>query len=251
MHILLTNDDGFASPLLAFLCRTVAAHGHRVTVSAPMTQQSAKGHSFTTTAPVLVRPGIMEGADAAWLVDGTPVDCARLGLTELCGDHVDLVISGINNGWNTGLATYCSGTVGAAREAAFMGYPALALSAEPPIAMDTLQVGVEWALQLGEALKEHPLPPHTLMNVNFPNCDVAHLQPPMLCPISTVCYEYGHARYETPRGETYFFSTPEHPAERHTPGSDADLVRQGYITLTLLGPRPVEEAPWKALLEEL
>ena len=105
MNILLVNDDGIDSPYLALLCRAAAARGHRVTVCAPSTQQSAKSHSFTIFTPVTVHPREVEGACAAWAVDGTPVDCVRLGLLSLCGDGVDLVLSGINDGFNTGLAT--------------------------------------------------------------------------------------------------------------------------------------------------
>ena len=68
-------------------------------------------------------------SSAAWQVEGTPADCTRLGLRALAQEPVDLVISGINDGWNLGLLTYVSGTVAAAREAAFLGYPALAVSA--------------------------------------------------------------------------------------------------------------------------
>ena len=120
MNLLLVNDDGIDSPLLHILCRAAAARGHHVTVCAPSVQQSAKGHSFTVFTPVMVHPRELEGAAAAWAVDGTPVDCTRLGLMALCEEPVDLVISGINNGFNAGLATYVSGTVGAAREAAFV-----------------------------------------------------------------------------------------------------------------------------------
>ena len=54
MNILLTNDDGFDSQLLHMLCRAAAARGHRVTVSAPASQQSAKSHSFTLATPLIV-----------------------------------------------------------------------------------------------------------------------------------------------------------------------------------------------------
>lgn len=129
MHILLVNDDGISSEALQLQCRAFAARGHRVTVCAPSSQQSAKSHCFTIATPVTVHEMQFEGADSAWAVDGTPVDCTRLGLMSICeSDPVDLVVSGINYGYNAGLAVYVSGTVGAAREAAFQLCPALALS---------------------------------------------------------------------------------------------------------------------------
>lgn len=53
MNVLLANDDGIDSRLLAALCRAVAARGHHVTVCAPSGQQSAKAHSFTIFEPVM------------------------------------------------------------------------------------------------------------------------------------------------------------------------------------------------------
>lgn len=150
MHLLLTNDDGFHSPLLALLCRAAAARGHRVTVCAPALPQSAKSHALTVHSPLCARSATMEGAAAAWQVEGTPADCTRLGLRALAQEPVDLVISGINDGWNLGLLTYVSGTVAAAREAAFLGYPALAVSAGVDTPEETVRFLAEWAVRLGE-----------------------------------------------------------------------------------------------------
>ena len=89
MHLLLTNDDGFHSPLLALLCRAAAARGHRVTVCAPALPQSAKSHALTVHSPLCARPATMEGAAAAWQVEGTPADCTRLGLRALAQEPVE------------------------------------------------------------------------------------------------------------------------------------------------------------------
>ena len=137
MNILLTNDDGFDSPLLHMLCRAAAARGHNVYVSAPATQQSAKSHSFTLTRPLIAHPREMEGAAKAWAVEGTPVDSARLGFMSLADAPIDLVISGMNDGENVGLATYVSGTVGAAREAAFQRKRAMAVSMQVGTPIET------------------------------------------------------------------------------------------------------------------
>ncbi len=98
MHFLMVNDDGFDSEELRMLCRAAVRRGHRVTVVAPATQQSGKSHCFSIFQPLTVHPAEMEGADAAWKVEGTPVDCARLGMYALADGPVDLVISGITQG---------------------------------------------------------------------------------------------------------------------------------------------------------
>ena len=182
MNILLVNDDGIQSPELHLLARTAKARGHHVLVCAPAQQQSAKSHCFTIATPVMVRPWTVEGADAAWAVEGTPVDCTRLGLMELAEHKIDLVISGVNQGYNIGLATYVSGTVGAAREAAFQGVKAMAVSAEPHTPPETMNIFVEWVMTLAQQVDDSDLPPMSVVNVNVPPVPVHELQPPALCP---------------------------------------------------------------------
>lgn len=236
MHILLTNDDGIQSQYLAILSEAAAARGHRVTVSAPMTQQSAKSHAFTLFTPLMAKRRSVPGAQEAWAVDGTPVDSCRVGMMGLCDEKPDLVISGINYGWNTGLAVYVSGTVGAAREAAFQGIPALAVSAEPGTPEETVRRFADYAVRLGEKLQHYPLPELTLVNVNAPKCEADQVKGAALCPISRNIYQDSYEQRLSPRGDTYFWLTAETPDDCPTPGSDKDLLNQGYLSITLLGP---------------
>ena len=251
MHLLLTNDDGFDSPLLALCCRAVAARGHRVSVCAPARQQSAKSHAFTVSEPLRVIRDTMPGAQDAWRVEGTPVDSLRLGLLSLTEAPVDVVLSGINAGWNLGLATWVSGTVGAAREAAFHGVPALALSAADGEITPAVAFFADWGVRLAERLPGASLPPCTLVNVNLPDCAVQDLQTPQLCPLSLRVYEDGYERRCSPRGDTYFWLEPERPCAAPEPGSDQALIRDGHLTVSLLGPQPVDAAAWQTLLKDL
>ncbi len=249
MHILLVNDDGIDSPALLVLCRAAAARGHRVTVCAPSAQQSAKGHSFTVFAPVTVHPRDMEGAATAWAVDGTPVDCTRLGLLSLCEETVDLVISGVNVGYNAGLAIYVSGTVGAAREASFMRKPAMAVSMQAGTPEETLRFFADWAVALGERLVDYPFPDQAVCNINVPAVPVYELQPPVMCPISREPWIDGYERRESPRGGTYFWLLPESFDAQHTPGSDMDYLCRRHITCTFLTPEGCDQEKYKDLLE--
>ena len=245
MNILLVNDDGIDSPYLALLCRAAAARGHRVTVCAPSTQQSAKAHSFTVFTPVTVHPREMEGACAAWAVDGTPVDCTRLGLLSLCEDGVDLVLSGINDGFNAGLSVYVSGTVGAAREAAFARKPAMAVSMQAGTPPETRAFFADWAVALGERLVDYPVPDQAVCSVNVPAVPVHQLKPPVMCPISREHWEDGYER----RGGAYFWLMPETFSIPPTPGSDMDCLSRGHITCTLLTPEGCRQEDYTGLLE--
>ena len=250
MNLLLVNDDGINSRLLAVLCRAVAARGHHVTVCAPSTQQSAKAHGFTVLQPIMVHPWTMEGAAAAWAVDGTPVDCVRLGLMELADTPIDLVISGINDGYNAGLATYTSGTVGAAREAAFHGKKAMALSMQKSTPDATMLFFADWSARLAEHLAAYDAPPMSVCNVNVPPVPVHALRPPRVCPISQRMWRDEYERRQSPRGDVYFWLSP-HFQEFASPGSDIEWLRQGHITCTFLTPSPCDQSAYADFFDAL
>jgi 5'-nucleotidase len=122
LKILLTNDDGYDAPGIEALRELCEEFGH-CTIVAPARPQSGVGHAVTTDSPIRYTR-----YDAnRYAVEGTPADCTRVGLCELVRE-VDWVISGINHGANLGSDTYISGTVAAAREAAFLGRRAIAIS---------------------------------------------------------------------------------------------------------------------------
>ena len=253
MNILLVNDDGIASGALRVLCRALASRGHRVTVCAPAGQQSAKSHCFTINTPVQVAERHdVEGATAAWAIDGTPADCTRIGLMDLCEGPVDLVISGINYGYNAGLAVYVSGTVGAAREAAFQRKPSLALSMHYDTTEEALRFFAEWSVTVAERLVGYGRRPElSVCNINMPGCAVHEVQTPVMCPLSRNVYNDSYERRVSPRGQIYYWLHPETPDDRPTPGSDVDLLNKNHITCTFLGPEPLEQTQYADFLEEL
>ena len=126
MHILLTNDDGIFAPGIKALADAAIARGHQVSISAPSRQCSANSQHITLFAPITVKEVPWENAKA-YAVDGTPSDCVRI-TPALIDEKIDFCISGINQGENAGACVYYSGTVSAAREAAMLYIPAIAVS---------------------------------------------------------------------------------------------------------------------------
>ena len=250
-HFLLVNDDGIGSKPMQALCRALAARGHRVTVSAPQTQQSGKSHSFTIFDPVRVRKAEVEGAEAAWAVAGTPVDCARLGLMQLAEKPVDLVISGINDGMNVGTATYVSGTVGAAREAAFMQGRAMAVSIMMDAPEETLLFFCEWIATAAERLLTYDAPWGSVVNINAPMCPVRELKPPAACPISLRMYRDTYERRESPRGDIYYWLSEMQPFQDPEPDRDLGLLLDNHITCTFLTPEPTEQSRFQEFLDTM
>ncbi len=121
-RFLLTNDDGWDAPGLAAL-KMLAAEFGEVFVLAPLEPHSYAGHRVTTDAPLR----LTETATREFALSGTPADCVRVALTEVFRE-VDWVLAGINRGGNLGADLYTSGTVAAAREAALLGKPSVAIS---------------------------------------------------------------------------------------------------------------------------
>jgi 5'-nucleotidase len=131
-HILLTNDDGIGSPGLWAAAGELAKIGF-VNVAAPREQSTAMGRSLPSTSDGIIQQLKMQVIGQEWdvyAVGGSPAQAVLHGLLEIVPHKPDLIVSGINYGENVGLGITISGTVGAAMEAAAMGYPALAVSLE-------------------------------------------------------------------------------------------------------------------------
>ncbi|MCX7015301.1 MAG: 5'/3'-nucleotidase SurE, partial [Candidatus Sumerlaeota bacterium] len=167
--VLLTNDDGIDAEGLRAMAAALAPHADLLIV-APNTECSAQGHAISVLKDMDLVPRPRAGERWGWGLCGTPADCVKVALTMLAGGRkVDLVISGINRGQNAGINILYSGTVAAAREAAILGLPAIAVSLyyqeedRTPFAT-AARVGVE----VFQMVRRHGLPPGVMLNVNVP-----------------------------------------------------------------------------------
>lgn len=129
MRILITNDDGVNSPVLPAVARFARQFGE-VTVIAPKVEQSGMSHAIDFIHPIEIKKVMIAPDVEAYSLDSTPADCVRFGVLGL-KQHFDLVLSGINRGYNLGADIVYSGTVAAIFEAARLGVKGIALSAEP------------------------------------------------------------------------------------------------------------------------
>ena len=165
MNILVTNDDGIGAEGIQVLAQAAAAFG-KVTVVAPLSQCSAMSHRITLGRALEVEecPFPVEGV-TAFSVDGTPADCVKAALDVLMKEKPDVVLSGINNGYNIGFDILYSGTVGAAMEALMNGIPAIALSRNDVGTFETTQAYIGTILE--RLLQEAPSR-REIWNVNFP-----------------------------------------------------------------------------------
>lgn len=131
-QILLTNDDGIKSPGLWAAAEALSELGY-VTVVAPREQSSGMGRSLPNTSDGIIQEERLQikGQDwSVYAVGGTPAQAVLHGILEVMPQRPDIVVSGINYGENLGTGITISGTVGAAMEAAALGFRALAVSLE-------------------------------------------------------------------------------------------------------------------------
>lgn len=166
MKILITNDDGILSPVLPALIKWAMRLGTVICV-APKIEQSGKSHAIDFTRPIEIkRVELVEGAEC-YSMDSTPADCVRYAVLGLkCAP--DLVISGINRGFNLGKDIVYSGTIGAIFEAARLGIRGVALSTDPK----TFDPSVATLDRIGDFFREHRLLDRGMLyNVNIPRDD--------------------------------------------------------------------------------
>ncbi|WP_324667504.1 5'/3'-nucleotidase SurE [Geochorda subterranea] len=166
-RILLSNDDGIHAPGLQALAESLAELGEIVIV-APDRDRSGTGHAITVREDLHVERLQLAGRWQAYAVSGTPADCVKLGVLELCDSPPDLVVSGINAGANLGIDVFYSGTVAAAFEGTLLGIPALAISCITRKESPDFRLARAVAPLLADWLMGKDFGSPLLLNVNVP-----------------------------------------------------------------------------------
>lgn len=229
MHILISNDDGFDSPGIRVLASAFAATDH-VSVIAPDHNRSAASNSLTLDRPLRVTR-VSEGV---YCVDGTPTDCVHLGVTGLFRDAPpDMVLSGVNHGENLGDDVVYSGTVAAAMEGRYLGFPAVAISivSKRPRHLET---AAEIAGRLVEHLKKEPLPKEIIFNVNVPDVPLDEIRGFRGTRLGNRHVAEPAVRAEDPRGEPIYWIGAPGAEQDAGPGTDFHAIAEGWVSVTPL-----------------
>jgi 5'-nucleotidase len=226
--ILVTNDDGVSSPGIHVLADALKGLGD-VTIVGPTQEASAIGHALTLRRPLRIEhhsPGV-------YAVDGTPTDCVNLGMEIILKKKPDLVVSGINKGWNLGDDVTYSGTVSGALEGALLEIPSVAVSTQR--IKDECEFGpsATAAATIAQAVLERGMPKFTLLNINVPMGVTKGFR-------VTVQAKRNHvtvvdARLDPRHREYYWIEEGQNEWEPHD-RSDYQAVRDGYISITPLQP---------------
>ncbi len=239
MRILITNDDGIASPILPYFAKWASSLGE-VTVIAPLVEQSGMSHAINFTRAHEVKRVPLTPEVEAYTMTSTPADCVRFAVLGM-KRKFDLVLSGINRGFNLGLDIVYSGTAGAIFEAGRLGIPGIAVSTDPT----SFEYVKEHLDTVYRYFCEHSLlSKNSLYNVNIPKGEGK-------IRITRQGGIYFHDVFEHQGGDSYM----QAGHVLHESGGDltldTDSVREGYISITPLTRERTALEVYESLAKEL
>lgn len=229
MDFLISNDDGIEAIGIRVLADSMRELGN-VTIVAPDKNCSGASNSLTLDSPIRIK----ELENGVIRVSGTPTDCVHLALTGLLSGDPDIVVSGINAGANLGDDVIYSGTVAAAMEGRFLGYPAIALSLVFGEESRHHHYGTagEAAMRLVRQLQRDPLPADTILNVNVPDCPWAEIRGIEVTRLGHRHRAEPVVKTMDPRGREMYWIGPAGAEQDAGPGTDFDAIRRKCISVT-------------------
>ncbi len=227
-RILVTNDDGVRSEGIHALAEALRPHGD-VVIVAPHIEASAIGHALTLRRPLRIE----QVGDGVYEVDGTPTDCVNIGVTKVLKVQPDLIVSGINKGYNLGDDITYSGTVSGALEGALLGVPSIAVSLERTMGTYDFGPSAAAAATVAALVLGGAITPPTFLSLNVPTGKPKGFR-------LTVQAKRNHVTIVDercdPRGRPYFWiEEGENDWQPHD-RSDYQAVKDGYVSITPLHP---------------
>lgn len=232
MLIFLTNDDGIYAPGLAALAEALRSLGE-VHVVAPSTEKSGVGHSITYLIPLVVKEVYRGDQRWGWAVEGSPADCVKIGIAELCPRRPDLIVSGINGGLNAGINVLYSGTVAAAIEGAFFGIDSVAVSLQFDEHAPFERAADLAAELIGQLFADRGNGPR-LYNLNIPMAALKGAPEVVAVPMDVSQYGERYEKRYDPWGRAYYWATGEPRPPLRERRTDLSALAEGKITVTPL-----------------
>lgn len=202
--IVITNDDGIHAPGLDYLIETVSDFGD-IIVLAPDAPRSGQSSAITVNSALRIRLEEESEGCKKYSINGTPVDCVKLGMYAVVPKRPDLLLAGVNHGSNSGTSVIYSGTMGAVIEGCFLGIPSAGFSLlHNSWNADFSECGPIIREVVADMLK-NGLPQDICLNVNIPaNCKPLGLKH---CKASQGYWTDEYAEYRDPNGRPFYFLT--------------------------------------------
>lgn len=229
--ILIANDDGYHSHGIRQLVDFVSEMAD-VLVVAPEGARSGYSCAFSATDYLRLKVRHNMGNAEVWSCSGTPVDCVKIALSQLCqGRRPDLILSGINHGDNSSVNNHYSGTMGAALEGCMKYIPSVAFSScyyDEEANLEPLRPYVQ---QIVRKVLSEGLPKGICLNVNFPARQ--HFEGVKVCRMTFGSWVEEIDKCRHPRGYDYYWVVGHyHNDEPGIEGTDQYALDNGYVAIT-------------------
>ncbi len=226
VRILVTNDDGIASPGIHAVAAALGALGE-VWIVAPDRERTAVGHAVTLHKPLR----ITKMAPRTFMVNGTPVDCVNLALVKILPGPPALILSGINRGVNLGDDVMYSGTVSGALEGTILGIPSIAVSQEGGETF-RFEVGARYAARVAAEVLQHGLPAETILNVNIPDVPLRSIKGVKVTCLSRRRFNNPIVEKVDPRGRKYYWIAGTRQSWSRKQDADHEALERRMVSVT-------------------
>jgi 5'-nucleotidase len=226
VRILLSNDDGYQARGLRILAEYLTDLAE-LTIVAPDRNHSGASNSLTLDRPLRV-----EQVDTNfYYVNGTPTDCVHVAITGLLEQEPDMVISGINHGANLGDDVLYSGTVAAATEGRFLGFPAVAVSL---VLGDRQEFATAASVtrKLVQQMIGDPLPRDTILNVNVPDLPLRDINGIRATRLGFRHKSEPVIKARDPKNQPIYWVGPAGPGQDAGPGTDFHAIGEGCVSIS-------------------
>lgn len=229
--ILISNDDGYHAPGLRALIDALRPHA-RLLVCAPESARSGFSCAFSATIPLRLKLRRKEDGVEVWSCNGTPVDCVKMALSQLCaGRRPDMVIGGINHGDNASVNVHYSGTMGVTLEGCMKYIPSVAFSLCDH--RDEADFGplVPYIRDIVARVLANGLPRGVCLNVNFPLAP--SFRGVRVCRMAYGTWGREVVKCQHPRGYDYYWMVGEYTNdEPQAEDTDSWALAHGYVAVT-------------------
>lgn len=228
--ILISNDDGYQAKginsltnMLSDLCDII--------ICAPEYTRSGFSTAFSATTPLTLKLRKKTEGLEIWSCNGTPVDCVKLALSELCRRKPDMVIGGINHGDNASVNSHYSGTMGITREGCMKNISSLAFSLCDHNENADFEPLRPFIRSITKKILANSLPAGVCLNINFPLRK--SFKGVKICRMANGSWNKEVVRTRHPRGYDYFWLVGEYTNnEPEATDTDNWALTHGYVAIT-------------------
>lgn len=229
--ILVTNDDGYQAKGISALIEMAKPLG-RVVVVAPHEGNSGMSHAITIKHPLRIRKHKRTDDVEMYSVNGTPVDCVKLAMSQVLTNPPDLILSGINHGSNSSVSVFYSGTMAAVIEGCLYGIPSIGFSLLDFMPDADFSGAIRFGRPIVESIIAKGLTRGVCLNVNIPAIPADEIKGVKACRQNMGTWREEFDKRTDPRGVDYFWLTGYyHNEEPEATDTDEYALANGYLSV--------------------